>query len=126
MISAFHESIFNQMGYAVACGDRHIAAHAHMEIREECQSAFANAAFFHIFNSRDGLRTVHDFLNRFVRSLFIEQFAEGSPQHAKAIESDNAAGKKRSPIVCTHPTRPSNQGYEDAYCGGKRSEASDL
>ena len=76
MISAFHESIFNQMGYAVACGDRHIAAHAHMEIREECQSAFANAALFYIFNSRDCLRAAHDFLNCLVRGLFVEQFAE--------------------------------------------------
>jgi hypothetical protein len=113
MISTIHEGIFYQMGYAVSCGDRHIAAHSHMEIREECEPALANAAFFHIFHAWDGLRAGHDFLDRFVRGLFVEQFAEGSPQHAKAIEGNNAAGEKRRPIVRAHETRASNQGDEN-------------
>lgn len=113
LVAGTEQGILHAVGNRMARRDGDIAHDSDMEIDNEAEATFPHPAFFDILDTFDGESGGGDGLNDVVGCLLIKDLTEGALEHPATVENNNAAGKKRRPVVRTDPVPATDQRNRD-------------
>lgn len=117
-----HESILHDVTDDMAIADGHVAVDGDVEIHQQADAAFADAAFFHVADAVDAFGDLADLLLDVGGGGGIHHFVECGAQEAEGVHHDDGAGGHGGPVIHGLVAGAADEGEGDADEGGGGGE----